>query len=196
MIFPLWMKKTVFMSDKQKGLEGELHELLPRVGHRNCVQHIYRHFKRHHGSQLLRDKVWASVRASTKSRFHNAMLDLKKTDSIAHTWIENNVGKPEHWCKAFFSLEVQTHMLCNNLSESFNSFILSARDKPIITILERIRRLCMKRIKNRRLAIGTKPGPFCPRINKILERQLLHTDGVDSVWNGADGFEVYCSNDE
>ncbi|GAA0186617.1 hypothetical protein LIER_33905 [Lithospermum erythrorhizon] len=79
-------------------------------------------------------------------------------------------GKPEHWCWAFFCLEVQSDMLCNNLSESFNFFILSARDKAIITMFERIKRLCMERIKNRRLAIGTKPGPLCPRINKILER--------------------------
>ncbi|GAA0139978.1 hypothetical protein LIER_01414 [Lithospermum erythrorhizon] len=41
-------EQYVIMSDKQKGLESALHELLPRIEHRNCVQHIYKNFKRHH----------------------------------------------------------------------------------------------------------------------------------------------------
>ncbi|GAA0172108.1 hypothetical protein LIER_26003 [Lithospermum erythrorhizon] len=37
----LLMRKTMCMSDKKKELESALHELLPNIGHRNCVQHIY-----------------------------------------------------------------------------------------------------------------------------------------------------------
>ncbi|GAA0174565.1 hypothetical protein LIER_27933 [Lithospermum erythrorhizon] len=58
-------EKYVIMSDKQKGLESALHELLPRIEHRNCIQHIYRNFKRYHESQLLRDKLWTCARDST-----------------------------------------------------------------------------------------------------------------------------------
>ncbi|GAA0178468.1 hypothetical protein LIER_29838 [Lithospermum erythrorhizon] len=56
----------VIMSEKQNGLESALHELLPRVEHRNCVQHIYRNFKRQHGTQILREKVWTYARSSTE----------------------------------------------------------------------------------------------------------------------------------
>ncbi|GAA0170208.1 hypothetical protein LIER_24518 [Lithospermum erythrorhizon] len=146
-------EQYVIMSDKQKGLGSALHELLPRIEHRNCVQHIYKNLKRHHGSQLLRDKPWTCARASTELRYNAAMFDLKETDPAAQTWMETNVGMPKHWCRAFFPLHVKSDMLCNNLSESFNSFILFARDKSIITMLERIRRLCMERIKDKRLAI-------------------------------------------
>ncbi|GAA0182980.1 hypothetical protein LIER_30476 [Lithospermum erythrorhizon] len=164
-----------------QGLESVLHEFLPNIGHRNNVQHIYRYFKRHHSSQVLRDKVWACARASTKARYHNAMLALKETDVAAHSWMKNNFGKPEHWCKEFFSLSVQSDMLYNNLSGSFSSFILSARDKPIITMLDRIRRLCMERIKDRKLEIGAKLAPLCPRINKIIQNVLNYADGLDYV---------------
>ncbi|GAA0139977.1 hypothetical protein LIER_01413 [Lithospermum erythrorhizon] len=119
------------------------------------------------------------------------MFDLKETDPAAQTWMETNVGMPKHWCRAFFPLHVKFDMLCNNLSESFNSFILSARDKPIITMLDRIRRLCMERINDRRLAIGTKPGPLCHRISKLLDKRICFADGMSYAWNGLDGYEVF-----
>ncbi|GAA0154452.1 hypothetical protein LIER_12427 [Lithospermum erythrorhizon] len=171
------------MSDKQKGLQSVLGEILPRIEHRNCVQHIYINFKIYHGSQFLRNKFWTCARAST--------MAFKKVDPTAFDWIEKNAGNPKYWCKAFFSLEVKSDMLCNNLNEFFNSFILSARDKPIITMFERIRRLIMERIKDRKFLVGCKPGPLCSRISRILEKRTAYEDGYTYSWNGVDGFEVY-----
>ncbi|GAA0161287.1 hypothetical protein LIER_17639 [Lithospermum erythrorhizon] len=64
----------VIMSDIQKELDSALHELLPNVEHINCVQHIYKNFKRYHGSQLLRDKGWGCAKASTKGRSNKITL--------------------------------------------------------------------------------------------------------------------------
>ncbi|GAA0140389.1 hypothetical protein LIER_35227 [Lithospermum erythrorhizon] len=139
----------------------------------------------------MRDKLWACARASTKANHLAEMLDLKEMDAAAYEWISTNAGNPKHWCKAFFSVELKSDMLCNNLSESFNSFILSAKDKPIITMLERIRRFLMERIKDRKFSIGTKPGPICPKITKILDRRTIYADGYTYTWNGVDGFKVY-----
>ncbi|GAA0171842.1 hypothetical protein LIER_41235 [Lithospermum erythrorhizon] len=63
-------------------------------------------------------------------------------------------------------------------------------------MVERIRRLCMERIKDSRLAIGTKPGPLCHRINKILEKRICFADGMSYSWNGLDGFEIFSHNGE
>ncbi|GAA0170265.1 hypothetical protein LIER_24565 [Lithospermum erythrorhizon] len=73
-----------------------------------------------------------------------------------------------------------------------HAWMVNNADKPIITILEKIRRLCMERIKDRKLAIGTKLGPLCPRINKIIDKVFHYVDSLDYVWNGTDEFEVYC----
>ncbi|KAG9155273.1 hypothetical protein Leryth_026580 [Lithospermum erythrorhizon] len=80
-------EQYVIMREKQKGLESALHELLPRIGHRNFVQHIFRNFKRHHGTQILRDKLWAYARASTKLRY-NLKADLNKMYRGRHTWMD------------------------------------------------------------------------------------------------------------
>ncbi|GAA0164241.1 hypothetical protein LIER_19927 [Lithospermum erythrorhizon] len=61
-------------------------------------------------------------------------------------------------------------------------------------MLERIRRLIMERIKDRKFSVGCKPGPLCLRISKILDKRTTYADGYTYTWNGADGFEVYSYN--
>ena len=118
------------------------------------------------------------------------MERLKAVDEGAYKWLIDHAGDAKRWSKAFFPLTVKSDMLCNNLSESFNSFILQARDKPIITMLETIRRLCMERIRDRRIAMERKPGPICPIIKKLLDDRFELSQRMVGRWNGGDEFEV------
>lgn len=52
----------------------------------------------------------------------------------------------EMWCKKYFKEHSKCDSVDNNMAESFNSWILSARYKTIITMLEEIRIKMMKRI--------------------------------------------------
>nr|GFB08773.1 hypothetical protein CTI12_AA105810 [Tanacetum cinerariifolium] len=58
-------------------------------------------------------------------------------DEKAHEWlVERN---PNSWCKAYFEMEKCSAAFENAISKSFNSRIVGARGKPIITMLEDIR---------------------------------------------------------
>ena len=61
-------------------------------------------------------------------------------------------------------------MLLNNLYEAFNRFILDAREKPILTMLEVIRSKIMNRIMNKRNKMMKLKGEICPKIQKKLEK--------------------------
>ncbi|KAI3451306.1 hypothetical protein Pfo_007971 [Paulownia fortunei] len=64
-------------------------------------------------------------------------------------------------------------MLLNNICEIFNSNILDAREKLIITILEWIREYLMQRLqKNRDRAEAKWKGKLCPKIKKIIEKHI------------------------
>lgn len=52
------------------------------------------------------------------------------------------------WCKHSFRFYPQCDVLMNNLSESFNSTILEARDRPIMTMCEWIRNCIINRVTN------------------------------------------------
>ncbi|KAL0802941.1 hypothetical protein Bca101_058117 [Brassica carinata] len=54
--------------------------------------------------------------------------------------------EPEKWCRAFFNPESYFADVQNNLSEAFNRTIKISRTKPVISMLEDIRRQAMKMI--------------------------------------------------
>ena len=60
-------------------------------------------------------------------------------------------------------------MLLNNVYESFNSYILRARDKPILTMCEWIRRQLMKRFAAKHDGMTKHRGILTPNTVKRVE---------------------------
>ena len=56
--------------------------------------------------------------------------------------------------------------MVNNPSESFNSMIVKARDKPILSMLEWIRVRLMSRLYIKKIGIEKYGGKLCPSIQK------------------------------
>jgi hypothetical protein len=71
------------------------------------------------------------------------MDGLKKLSSDAH----EHLSKIDHstWSREWFVEDSNCDILVNNICEYFNSYILNARDKPILTMLEMIRKKLMRR---------------------------------------------------
>ena len=67
------------------------------------------------------------------------------------------------WCKYAFSHYPKCDILMNNLSELFNSTILVARDKPVITICEWIRMYLMNRFVTLRDKLKNYKGEVMPK---------------------------------
>ncbi|WOK93088.1 hypothetical protein Cni_G01781 [Canna indica] len=60
-------------------------------------------------------------------------------------------------------------MLLNNIAKIFNEFILEARDKPILTMCEMIRRMLVKRLVAKKKGMMNYPGPITPHVQLKLE---------------------------
>ncbi|KAK4397176.1 hypothetical protein Sango_1554200 [Sesamum angolense] len=144
-----------FISDRQKGLIEALKDLVPDSEHRFCLRHMYENFKMKFKSQELKEFFWKAASTANKSDFERYMqkineLDPKKKVDVetASEWLRKiNL---EHWARAFFPLQSKCDILVNNICESFNNYILDARDKPIITMLEWIRTKLMTRLQQKR----------------------------------------------
>ncbi|KAL8554989.1 hypothetical protein ACS0TY_002973 [Phlomoides rotata] len=163
--------EITFMSDKQKGLIQAMEAVFPGVDHRFCVRHMHNNLKTAGYTGLAyKQAMWKAACSCTEGEFRCRMRELKQLNEGAWEWFND---KPGHqWSKAFFSEKSKCDMLLNNVCESFNSAILDARGKAIITMLEWIREYLMKRLqKNRDIAKKWK-GRLCPRISKILERTM------------------------
>ena len=69
----------------------------------------------------------------------------------------------------------------NNLSESFDSMILEASDKPIIAMLKWIRVRLMTRMYSKRTEIKKFTSDICPNIVQKLEQLKVDSKSFSSI---------------
>lgn len=119
-------------------------EVLPHAAHRFCVRRLYINFRYEHKGISLKNVVWKVARAIRMCDFNNAMEEIKSIKETAHQWL---VDRPAvHWSRSRFNTLCKSDILLNNLCECFSANILDARDKPIITMLEKVQINLLERI--------------------------------------------------
>lgn len=97
------------------------------------------------------------------------------------------------WSRAFFRRDSKCDMVLNNMCESFNNFILEARDKPILTCLEIIRTKLMVRIAAKSEVMNKWTSKLCPNIERRLERSKAMASGCWVLHAGLMEFQVDAS---
>ncbi|GAA0187348.1 hypothetical protein LIER_34636 [Lithospermum erythrorhizon] len=151
-----------FMSDKQKGLIEAFKTVLPNVNYRFCVRYLHENFKRaDFRGHTFKVSLWTVATASTTQYFDYAMKKMKKFDLKAFEWFGDK--DPKIWSMAFFSLTPKCDVLLNNMCEVFNSFILDARDKLVITMMNMLKDLIMMRMEINREKTEKWEGTLCPK---------------------------------
>ncbi|KAK1555173.1 hypothetical protein Q3G72_022926 [Acer saccharum] len=111
------------------------------------------------------------------------MERLRIESEAAYQWLTDK--DPLHWSRAFFKDTALCDMLCNNMCEAFNSVILQACDKPVITLMEMIRVYLMKMLVTKRAEVHKWHHQIGPNVMKFVEKIKMEI----SVCNPA-----YCGN--
>ncbi|KAF7130082.1 hypothetical protein RHSIM_Rhsim10G0192300 [Rhododendron simsii] len=78
----------------------------------------------------------------------------------------------------------------NNMSEGLNTWISEARDKPIVTLVDTIRRQLMVRYMARIDYSSKFKGKLCLSIAKNIERKKVNARGLQVIYSGGTVFEV------
>ncbi|XP_075500544.1 uncharacterized protein LOC142539155 [Primulina tabacum] len=119
-------------------------------------------------SVAVKIAFWAAAKATRIEEFQVHMAELKDIDAKAYEWLAK---KPENQLsKAYFSTTPKSDILLNNLCESFNSFIIDAREKPVIEMYEMIRNLLMGRFQKNRERANKWNGRICSKIKDVLAK--------------------------
>ncbi|XP_077232428.1 uncharacterized protein LOC143869753 [Tasmannia lanceolata] len=177
-----------FIFDRQKGLVETFEEILPNADHRFCVRHMYNNFKAEFKGKLLKDTMWSAAYPTTPIEFQKKVEEMEKLDKKAHAYLQKI--NPTLWSRSAFNPKPKCNLLVNNLSETFNGFILPARDKPILTLLETIRRLLMGRFQKQRSTMDKYEGPICPKIQEKLEKLKMGACDCHVEWSSGEEYEV------
>ena len=115
---------------------------------------------------------------------------IKAEDEDAYKWLIEK--RPQHWARCNFRTGPKCEILLNNLCESFNGTraMLMARQKPILSMLERIRMYLLQRFTKQGLAADKWKADIGPRIYKILEvNKVLSAQNIPT-WAGDADFQV------
>ncbi|XP_026445461.1 uncharacterized protein LOC113346087 [Papaver somniferum] len=123
-----------FISDRQKGLIPALEIVFPSNRTRFCFRHMYENFKTKHKSVHMKNLAWGASKAYRDTDHKRYMALMKKDNKNAHKWFED--VSAIQWARSTFDHTSKCDHVTNNFSESFNSWSLDVRCKPIQRILE------------------------------------------------------------
>ncbi|XP_074288028.1 uncharacterized protein LOC141613187 [Silene latifolia] len=160
-------KGLTFMSDMQKGLLEAFSTITPKAGIRFCVRHIWANFKLHFTGMAFKENFWKAAKSTNKNDFLSHLEAIKALKPEAHAYLV--AIPPESWSRHAFTYTAKSDMLLNNMCETFNSVLKEARDKPILTQMEWMRRYIMLRNCERRQGIIKYKGVNMPFVYKFFE---------------------------
>lgn len=106
------------------------------------------------------------------------------------TYEEDFQDPPKSWCRAYFDIVCKNPTVENNMTESFNSWILEARFKPIIKMLEDIRIKVMNRLGEQEDFVMKWTSDFSPKSFKLYNEYMKITQICRIDCNGDNGYEV------
>ncbi|XP_058181319.1 uncharacterized protein LOC131299757 [Rhododendron vialii] len=181
-----------FMSYRQKDLIEAFKQLMPNVEHKFCLRHMYANFNKTYKGKEYKDMFWGAASAYTIPEFNEKMAKIKNVDKKAHEWLLNEV--PDVWARAYYNPRSMVNRMDNNMSEGFNTWISEARDKPIVTLVDTIRRQLMVRYVARLDYSSKFKGKLCPSISKNVERKKVNARGLQVIYSGGLVFEVTSAN--
>lgn len=73
--------------------------------------------------------------------FNDNIEKIKRLSDVAYAYLERIPLETSH----AFNEDIKYDLLLNNIVKTFNYYNLKARDKPMITMMETIRKISMKR---------------------------------------------------
>ncbi|KAL2933778.1 Retrotransposon-derived protein PEG10 [Bienertia sinuspersici] len=131
--------------DRQNGIDNALSRLWPAAGRRYCCKHLSQNFK----SKFSGPKMWNLF------------------------WLAYDLGEQCRRTKHKFDASIKSDVNKTNFVESFNATLGIDRCRPVMTLLEGIRRVTMVRLASRKEACEKwKRSDIFP---KIVRRVQMHT---------------------
>ncbi|CAI9269996.1 unnamed protein product [Lactuca saligna] len=119
-------------------------------------------------------------------RWPQAMNEIKSLESRVYDYLIEK--DPRFWSKAFFREGMDCDAVENRVYESFNSVVLNARRKPLITMLEDIRCWAMQRLWMEKQNGLSWDLDICPSIRREIE-------DLEELQSGYKEFEVFSRNE-
>ncbi|GKV34268.1 hypothetical protein SLEP1_g42652 [Rubroshorea leprosula] len=176
------------ISDMHKGIIAARESVFPNARHRFCARHIYANWAKIYKGEEYKKRFWAIARATWQAEFEYQVQELKKLSEQA--WLDLARIPPMYWCKAFFYEDTCCDVVDNDMCESFNFWIMEARYKAIISLVDTMREQLMERIAEKMSSSHKWKGDIAPRVKTKLGKNKNESFECRLLWDGTFGFEL------
>ncbi|KAL2898930.1 Replicase polyprotein 1a [Bienertia sinuspersici] len=173
---PLFQRMFVSFEGLQKGWKegcrkaiiSSTASVLPSAEHRHCARQIFAHWHKRYKGDEYKLLFWNIVKAYNNADFNDAIEELEKVNLAAAEDFRSY--NPQLFCRAFFRSSTRCDVVTNNMAETFNGYIIQARTKHLIYMLEDIRASLMQRLAVKKQNMEDSTSVICPRVQLKLEK--------------------------
>ena len=103
---------------------------------------------------------WRCAKAYNEPDFYDGIKDM---DEVSHEAVDAfKKANPNVFSRAYVKKESMCDVIVSNMVETFNNYIINARSKHLINILEEIKTLMMKRLVTKKEQVAKWNGVFGP----------------------------------
>lgn len=167
----------VISTDAGKGIGEAVDDIYPGVEHRECMRHLWKNFKKKYYGPFFAQNMWPAAKCYTLDKYNYHMDKIKVKCPKAIAWLNKN--HPYKWSRSKFSEECKVDYIHNNLSESFNKWIMRTKEMQIIEMIDKIREMIVTKFDVRRRIGNQMEGRMIPSIVKNLNERSKNMTGFD-----------------
>ncbi|KAL2924823.1 Antiviral helicase SKI2 [Bienertia sinuspersici] len=171
-----------------KSILSAVAKLLPEAEHRHCARHIYAHWAKSFRGDEFKQLFWRAAKAYNEADYNDALQEMEQVNSASVDAFKRY--NPRLFCRAFMNTDTKVDVIVNNLAETFNGYIVSARTKHLLYMLEDIRTALMQRLAVKKKEMQRSVSIICPRIEEKLEKAKKDAAECNVVPSSATVFQV------
>ena len=153
------------------------------------MRHIEANWCKNWGAGELKKHLWWCSWCTYQEEFQDHLTMMEEENKEAGEDLLNRYPA-ESWCRAYFDTVCKNWQVENNVVESFNNWVLDARFKPIIKMLEDIRVKVMTMLGEHESDVMNWTGEFSPQTMLLYNQFLKIAQKCTVYFNGDDGYEV------
>ncbi|XP_021747734.1 uncharacterized protein LOC110713593 [Chenopodium quinoa] len=157
------------ISDEHQAILNVVASILPKAEHRHCARHIFALWHKTYRGDELKLQFWKIAKSYNEADYKYALTELEVMNPEAALAFQKY--NPHLFCRAFLSTDVNTDAITRNIAETFNGFIINARTKHLLFMLEEIRSQLMQRMVKKRQDMEKTTTYLCPRIQSKLDKE-------------------------
>ncbi|KAK6916272.1 Zinc finger, SWIM-type [Dillenia turbinata] len=175
-----------FISDGQKGVLDAVKRKFPSSSHALCMRLLSESMGKEFKNSRLVNLLWGAAYATTTSGFKEKMAEIEEVSYEAAKWIQQ--FPPSRWALIYFEGTRYGHFSSN--IDEFNTWILEARELPILQVIERIHSKLMSEFEERRSKGNSWFSVLAPSAEKRIIEALAHASTFKVLRSDEVEFEV------